>query len=81
MRIEKIETIRVNIPFEAPILWSQGYRNSTTRTLVKVYTDAGITGIGETRGDNGIEEMIKEMAKNLLVKTLSILKQFWKNFT
>lgn len=66
MRIEKIETFRVNIPFEAPILWSQGYRNSTTRTLVKVYTDEGITGIGETRGDNGIEEMIKEMAKKLI---------------
>lgn len=66
MRIEKIETIRVNVPFEAPILWSQGYRNSTTRTLVKVYTDAGITGIGETRGDNGIEEIIREMGSKLI---------------
>ena len=66
MSIEKIETIRVNVPFEAPILWSQGYRNSTTRTLVKVYTDAGITGIGETRGDNGIEEIIREMGSKLI---------------
>ena len=65
MQIERIETIRVNIPFEAPILWSQGYRNSTTRTLVKVYTDEGITGIGETRGDNGIEELIREMGERL----------------
>lgn len=65
MRIERIETIRVNVPFEAPILWSQGYRSSTTRTLVRVYTDAGIVGIGETRGDDGIEESIREMAKKL----------------
>lgn len=65
MQIERVETIRVNVPFEAPILWSQGYRSSTTRTLIKVHTDEGITGIGETKGDNGIEEMIKEMGAKL----------------
>ena len=65
MRIEKIETVRVNIPFEAPILWSQGYRSSTTRTRIKVFTDEGITGIGETRGDDGIEESIQQMAAKL----------------
>ena len=48
MQIERIETTRVNVPFEAPILWSQGSRSSTTRTLIKIHTDAGITGIGET---------------------------------
>ncbi len=65
MQIERVETIRVNVPFEAPILWSQGYRNSTTRTIVRIYTDGGITGIGETRGDNGIEELIREMGGKL----------------
>ena len=65
MQIERIETTRVNIPFEAPILWSQGYRGSTTRTLIKVYTDEGIVGIGETRGDDGIEESIQQMAAKL----------------
>ena len=65
MQIERIETTRVNVPFEAPILWSQGSRSSTTRTLIKIYTDAGITGIGETRGDDGIEESIRQMAGKL----------------
>ena len=67
MKISKIETLRVTIPLEAPILWSQGWRSATTRTLVKVYTDEGIVGIGETRGDDGIEEMIKgKMAPKLI---------------
>ena len=65
MQIERIETIRVNVPFEAPIVWSQGYRASTTRTIVKIYTTEGIMGIGETRGDDGIEEMIMEMGNKL----------------
>ena len=65
MRIESIKTIRVNVPFEALIIWSQGYRGSTTRTLIQVHTDEGITGIGETRGDDGIEENIQQMAAKL----------------
>ncbi|MBQ2707259.1 MAG: hypothetical protein IJF67_03260 [Clostridia bacterium] len=65
MKITSIETIRVTIPLEAPILWSQGYRSATTRTLVKIHTDEGITGIGETRGDDGIEEMIQSIAAKL----------------
>ena len=65
MRIERIETKRVTIPLEAPIRWSQGYRSATTRTLVWIYTDEGITGIGETRGDDGIEEMIQTIARKL----------------
>lgn len=65
MQIERIETIRVNVPFEAPIVWSQGFRASTTRTIVKVYTDTSIVGIGETRGDDGIEEQIQKMGKQL----------------
>jgi glucarate dehydratase len=66
MRIEKIESTKVTIPLEAPIRWSQGYRSSTTRNIVKVYTDAGITGIGETRGDDGIEMMIGKIAKRMV---------------
>ena len=65
MQIERIETTRINVPFEAPILWSQGYRGSTTRTLIKVFTDEGIVGIGETRGDDGIEESIQQIAAKL----------------
>lgn len=68
------------MPFEAPILWSQGYRSSTSRTLIKIHTDAGITGIGETRGDDGIEELIGQMAKQLKgedpFNTENILEKF-----
>lgn len=66
MRIERIESIKVTIPLEAPIRWSQGYRNSTTRNIIKVFTDEGITGIGETRGDDGIEIMIEKISKRMI---------------
>ena len=66
MRIEKIDHIQITIPLEAPIRWSQGWRSGTTRTLVRVTTDDGIVGLGETRGDDGIAPMIDTMAKKLI---------------
>jgi glucarate dehydratase len=65
LRIENIEHFKVTIPLEAPILWSQGYRTATTRTIIKVKTDKGITGIGETRGDEGIDLLVDEIARRL----------------
>lgn len=50
MKITDVETITVTVPFEAPIRWAFGVRTGTTRTIVKVYTDEGIVGLGETYG-------------------------------
>jgi glucarate dehydratase len=50
MKITDVETTVVTMPFEAPIRWAFGTRTGTTRTIVKVHTDEGITGIGESYG-------------------------------
>ena len=50
MKIEKIEVIQCRIPFFKPFVRSQkiGTINDCTAILVKVVTDGGQTGIGET---------------------------------
>ncbi len=65
MRIDSINHYKVTIPLEAPILWSQGYRSATTRTIIEIKTDEDITGIGETRGDSGINSMLDQIASKL----------------
>ncbi|MFX1536355.1 MAG: mandelate racemase/muconate lactonizing enzyme family protein [Promethearchaeota archaeon] len=50
MKITNVETITVTMPFEAPIRWAFGVRTGTTRTIVKVFTDEDIVGLGETYG-------------------------------
>ena len=50
MKITNIECTVVSIPMINPIRYSQGVVEGTTRTIVKIYTDEGITGFGETTG-------------------------------
>jgi glucarate dehydratase len=44
---------------EAPLRWSMGVETGTTRGIVKLTTDEGIVGLGETYGGNGIEHAIR----------------------
>ncbi len=48
MKVTDIRVTPVMVPFEAPLRWSMGVETSTTRALIEVTTDEGITGIGET---------------------------------
>jgi glucarate dehydratase len=50
MRIVAIELHKVNIPFEAPLRWAGGVENGWTRCIIKMHTDDGLVGIGETQG-------------------------------
>lgn len=62
MKISDLKTTAVNVPLEAPIRWALGVVEGTTRTIVEVTTDEGITGLGETVGDyskRSIDEEIK----------------------
>ena len=47
MKITAIRATPVNIPLEAPYLWSYGSLAGFSKTIVEVETDAGITGLGE----------------------------------
>ncbi len=47
MRIEKVEATPVNIPLEAPYLWSVGSLAGFSKVIVQVHTDDGLVGLGE----------------------------------
>ncbi len=50
MRIAEIDFHKVNIPFEAPLRWSGGVEAGWTRCIIRMRTDDGLEGIGETQG-------------------------------
>lgn len=58
MKIVDLKVTAVTIPMEAPLRWSMGVETGTTRAIIEVLTDDGITGIGETYGGNGVEHAI-----------------------
>jgi glucarate dehydratase len=66
MRVIDIRVTPVTVPMEAPLRWSMGVETGTTRGVVEVMTDEGITGIGETYGGNAVEHAI-EVAKPYVV--------------
>lgn len=66
MRITNIESIVVTVPFEAPIRWAFGVRTGTTRTIVKVFTDEGVVGLGETYGGKATALAIESL-KSLVI--------------
>jgi glucarate dehydratase len=59
MKIVDIQVIPVSIPMEAPLRWSMGVETGTTRGIIKVITDEGIVGLGETYGGNAVEHAIQ----------------------
>ncbi len=50
MRLAKIKTTVVNVPFVAPLRWSGGVEDGWSRCIVEMETDDGLVGIGETLG-------------------------------
>lgn len=50
MRITEYDITAVTVPMEAPLRWSLGVETATTRTIVEIFTDEGIVGVGETYG-------------------------------
>ena len=63
MKITKVKATAVNVPFKAPIRWSWGARIETTRLIVQIETDEGITGLGETMGRVGAANIEYEAKK------------------
>jgi glucarate dehydratase len=47
MKITAIHATVVNIPYRRSALMSAGLNDQSTRTIVEVHTDAGITGLGD----------------------------------
>ena len=47
MKITAIRATPINLPIEAPYWWSFGWLPGSSRCVVEVETDEGITGLGE----------------------------------
>ncbi|MBK7473576.1 MAG: mandelate racemase/muconate lactonizing enzyme family protein [Burkholderiales bacterium] len=51
MRIEEVRATPVTAPTTRSCAWSQASGKGTTRTIVEVKTDTGLSGLGETMGE------------------------------
>jgi glucarate dehydratase len=66
MKVVDIKVTPVTIPMEAPLRWSMGVEHATTRAILQVVTDEGITGIGETYGGNAVAHAI-ELSRQFVI--------------
>jgi len=73
MKITKIETRIVNIPVESPYIFSHGILKEFSNVLVKIGTDEGIGGIGESSfvPGGGVSEETPESVKPIIDRYLS----------
>lgn len=60
MKIVDVKATPVYVEMEAPLRWSMGAEPGTTRTVIELITDEGITGIGETYGGASTVRRIEE---------------------
>ena len=47
MKITDIKVTHVNVPFDAPFWWTAGVYPGASKSILEVYTDEGIIGLGE----------------------------------
>src|ERR1700683_2506115 len=66
MKITNIGGTPVTVPMEAPLRWSMGVETGTTRTIIRLATDEGLIGIGETYGGEGTVQAL-EFAKPFIL--------------
>ena len=60
----RVEVVRV--PFAYPKAWALGVAHDTTRTVIVLETDAGLTGVGEGPGEAWTVARIRKMAPLLV---------------
>jgi glucarate dehydratase len=66
MKISAIRATPVNIPLEAPYLWSYGALGGFTKTIVEVETSDGITGLGEGPSPANVATILNTFAPKLI---------------
>jgi glucarate dehydratase len=81
VKITGVRFHKVNIPFEAPMLWSGGVNRSWTRIVVRMQTDEGIEGISETCGGDATLVQLDDIKDYFVGEDPfdreRILKNFW----
>jgi glucarate dehydratase len=65
MRISSLRVTPVNIPLEAPLWWSGGLYPGTSKLVIEVETDSGLTGLGEAPSA-GLHSAVVAMGERLV---------------
>ncbi|NEE04184.1 enolase C-terminal domain-like protein [Phytoactinopolyspora halotolerans] len=63
MKITEVEAVEVTVPIEAPLRFAYGVHLAFTRTLVKMHTDEGYVGLGETAAS---KEQVERLSRPIL---------------
>jgi glucarate dehydratase len=66
MKIVKAEIIPLLIPIEASQLWGLGNTSYYSRMIVRLYTDDGLAGLGEIRGEAERKTAFEVMSQQIL---------------
>jgi glucarate dehydratase len=66
MKITGLKMTTVTVPLEAPLRWSLGVEEGTTRTILELFTDEGIVGLGETYGGESTARAL-DFAKRMII--------------
>jgi glucarate dehydratase len=66
MKIAAIRATPVNIPLEAPYLWSYGSLAGFSKTIVEVETDDGLIGLGEGPSPANVATILNTFAPRLI---------------
>src|SRR5438270_2959274 len=66
MKITAIRATPVNIPMEVPYLWSVGLYPGTTKVVIEVETDEGLTGLGESPSPDCAATIVNVIAPKLI---------------
>lgn len=66
MKISAIEATPVNIPLEAPMVWSVGLYPGTSKAIIQVHTDDGLVGLGEAPSWDCAKLIERDLAPRLI---------------
>lgn len=66
MKIAAIRATPVNIPLEAPYLWSYGALGGFSKTIVEVETSDGVVGLGEGPSPANVATILNDFAPRLI---------------
>ena len=78
MKITDVKPITVNMPYSESFSSSIGSRSGTTRTIVEVFTDQGIVGVGETFLGELTRRLIEKITPNVIGSDPYDLEQMYK---
>ncbi len=72
MKITSIKATPVNVPMDIPCFWSVGLYPGTSKVVIEVETDEGITGLGEAPSCDCAEVINKDLGASMCEGKLSL---------